>query len=179
MPNWCNNIVTLRHKDPAMIERVIKGIEDNSLFHEFIPMPQQLAETAESTATPAEVYQANIEQFGYRSWYDFAAGEWGTKWDVGQEVQHERDGNTLNLSFDTAWSPPVPVFAKWVDLGFEVEAYYSEPGMCFVGSYTNEGGDDYLEYNASSLHNLRVSCPEVYIDMFGLDEWFDEEEAPE
>ena len=25
MPNWCNNFIQIRHKDPAMIERVLKA----------------------------------------------------------------------------------------------------------------------------------------------------------
>ena len=39
MPNWCNNGITLRHADSAMIDRVIKGKE--GLLMELLPLLDQ------------------------------------------------------------------------------------------------------------------------------------------
>ena len=43
MPNWCENTITLSHKDPAMIDRVVKGQE--GLLMEFLPTPKELVDT--------------------------------------------------------------------------------------------------------------------------------------
>ncbi len=77
MPNWCNNIVTLTHEDPAQIKRVVDSLQVG-LFNEFIPMPDQLRNTEMSTATPEEVYEKNVQDCGYPSWYEFAIAEWDT-----------------------------------------------------------------------------------------------------
>lgn len=175
MPNWCNNIVTLKHKDPALIKRIAEEGE-KGLFNLFVPMPEQLRNTEKSTATPDEVYQKNIEQFGYASWYEWAHDNWGTKWDACDVNITEQSENSIDLCFDTAWSPPIPFFEAMYEQGFEVEAYYSEPGMCFCGTY-QDGSDHYVEYNATSLKALRLSCPAEFIEMFSLDDWFEEEEA--
>ena len=45
MPNWCNNSVVLKHKDPAMIERARTAFNGEGLLQEFIPVPQDLRDT--------------------------------------------------------------------------------------------------------------------------------------
>jgi hypothetical protein len=49
------------------------------------------------------------------------------------------------LSFDSAWSPPIPVYEKMTEEGYEVEAKYEETGMGFEGEYTSEYGDTHWE----------------------------------
>ena len=175
MPNWCNNIATLNHEDPAMIVRIKNALE-SGLFNEFVPMPLDLSNTPVASDTAETVYQKNKEAHGYASWYDFACDKWGTKWDANCAEILDEQNNSIKLSFDTAWSPPIAFYEAMDELGFTIEAYYSETGMCFVGSYTSEGGDDYVEYDASSMKALRQSCPSYFIDMFSLEDWFDEEE---
>ena len=74
MPNYCNNIVTLTHEDPAQIKRVVDSLQFG-LFNEFIPMPDQLRDTVKGTETPQEVYAKNVQDCGYESWYEFAIAE--------------------------------------------------------------------------------------------------------
>ena len=54
------------------------------------------------------------KEYGTASWYDWNCNHWGTKWNVRiDEVEFDRvDANTLQVKFDTAWSPPVPIFEK-------------------------------------------------------------------
>ena len=177
MPNWCNNIVTLKHKDPALIKRVQDCVE-KGLFNEFVPMPQQLHDTPHSTATPQDVYAKNKAEFGYETWYDWSLDNWGTKWDACEVDVLEQTDNSIRLAFDTAWSPPIPFFEAMYEQGFEVEAYYSEPGMCFCGSF-EDGIEETIEYNATSLKMLKKTCPALFIEMFTLDDWFEEEEEAE
>ena len=45
MPNWCNNSITLRHADSAMVQRAQEALANGRLLQEFIPCPQDLIDT--------------------------------------------------------------------------------------------------------------------------------------
>lgn len=173
MPNWCNNGITLRHADPAMIDRVIKGQE--GLLMEFLPTPKELTETVagfmgEDKRAAHEAQQAaNIEKYGYKDWYDWNVANWGTKWDVNLDSVEREDANTVRASFESAWSPPTTAYEKLMELGFEVTAYYYEPGMCFVGKWEN-GEDEYYEYGGESSTTVREAIGEELDDYFGISE---------
>ena len=173
MPNWCNNGITLRHADPAMIDRVIKGQE--GLLMEFLPTPKELTETVagfmgEDKRAAHEAQQAaNIEKYGYKDWYDWNVANWGTKWDVNLDSVGREDANTVRASFESAWSPPTTAYEKLMELGFEVTAYYYEPGMCFVGKWEN-GEDEYYEYGGESSTTVREAIGEELDDYFGISE---------
>jgi hypothetical protein len=163
MPNWTNNEVTLRHKDPAMIERAVKAYQEGKFLNEFIPMPQELLEGTGD------------------GWYGWAVSKWGTKWDVGgrNEFIEQTDANTIELRFDSAWSPPIEGFNRLVEQGFEIEAFYNEFGMAFAGSYTGAGEevyDDCIEYGGWSPAQIREELPDLD-QRFGISECLEEIQA--
>jgi hypothetical protein len=163
MPNWCNNEVTLRHKDPAMIERAVKAYQEGKFLNEFIPMPQELLEGTGD------------------GWYGWAVSNWGTKWDVGgrNEFIEQPDANTIELRFDSAWSPPIEAYNQLVEMGFEIEAFYNEFGMAFAGSYTGAGEevyDDCIEYGGWSADTIREELPDLD-QRFGISECLEEIQA--
>lgn len=51
----------------------------------------------------------NISRFGHPTWYDWNIKNWGTKWDA-SSAELTQKGKVLIFEFETAWSPPVPVF---------------------------------------------------------------------
>lgn len=156
MPNWCMNDLVLKHKDPAMIDRAVAALKEGKFLNEFIPMPPELLESEE--------------------WYGWAVNNWGTKWDVDGEVLERDDPNTLYTKFDSAWSPPIQAYGRLIELGFEIEAYYNEPGMAFCGSYTGAGDeefDDYIEYSGWSADKVRTEIPELD-ERFCISEWLEE-----
>jgi hypothetical protein len=160
MPNWCNNDVTLRHKDPAMIERAVKAYQEGKFLNEFIPMPQKLLEGTGD------------------GWYNWAVSNWGPKWDVGgsNEFIEQTDANTIELRFDSAWAPPIEGFNRLVEQGFEIEAFYNEFGMAFAGSYTGAGEevyDDCIDYGGWSAAQIREELPDLD-QRFGISECLEE-----
>jgi hypothetical protein len=166
MPNWCQNSVYIEHDDLAMIDRAESAYKRHELLEEFIPVPPALKNPASSTwggensAENDKVRAENLEQYGYSSWYDYCVANWGTKWDVGGEYDTViRNGNMLILNFDSAWGPPLDAFAKLLDMGFRIRAFYWEPGMCFAGIWDN-GHDDYYEYSSVDLDDLEKTLPE-------------------
>lgn len=176
MPNWCSNQVTFRHDDSKMISRAKKAFLEGKLLEEFIPVPEDLKDSETTTNYGDSEKQAEADKLreqcrklhGYQSWYDFCVNEWGTKWDVGDpygifaESEHE-----LSLTFESAWSPPVTAYDKMLDLGFEIVAFYYEPGVAFVGKYDN-GYDDFYEYGGENSQSVREAIGEELDDMWGI-----------
>ena len=187
MPNWCNNGITLRHADPAMIDRAMNA--KNGLLMEFIPTPKPLLETTagflgdgDKQRKLEEQEAENLKVFGFKNWYDWNIANWGTKWDFDLENVDRQDPNTLTASFDSAWAPPVNAYERLCALGFEIEAFYYEPGMCFVGKFTgNEHGydDDYFEYAGQTSETVREAIGAELDDYWGISEELAQYEAEE
>jgi hypothetical protein len=173
MPNWCFNGVTLRHKDPAMIDR---AQHSEGLLMEFLPTPQALRDTvsgsvSENKRAEHEAQQArNLEQYGAKDWYDWNIANWGTKWDVTLENVDRVDEYTLNAAFDSAWSPPIEAYRRLEDMGFEIEAKFYEPGMAFVGTYDTENGEFSIDISGFTSDTVREAIGEELDDYFGISE---------
>jgi hypothetical protein len=177
MPNWCNNNLILEHDDPAMIQRAHEALERGELLQEFIPVPQELKETISGAyGDPVEQAKleaqtrANVAKYGYSNWYDFCVGEWGTKWDVGEQGCSDvhPGGTMLHASFDSAWSPPVNAYQKLEALGFRVEAMFYEGGMAFAGSYEDGNCEDF-SLEGMTADDIEQNYPELD-DCFGISE---------
>ena len=173
MPNWCNNGITLRHADPQMIERVLKGRE--GLLMEFLPTPQELLDTVagfvgeDKQAAHEAQMKSNLEKYGYTDWYNWNIANWGTKWDFALDNVERQDPNTVSAAFDSAWSPPITAYERLLELGFEIEAFYYEPGMCFVGKWV-DGEDECFEYGGRTSETVRDYIGEELDDYFGISE---------
>jgi hypothetical protein len=189
MPNWCNNNLTLQHEDPAMITRAFDALERGEFLNEFIPVPKQLQIVAGCVGDPDEQAKLeadtarNLEELGYGNWYDFCVGEWGTKWDVGQEGSSDihPDGRMLHTYFDSAWSPPVNAYEKLKDMGFTVGAMYYEPGMCYAGVW-EDGVDEYYDLSNMGADDVEQALPADLDEAFGISECireYEEENAEE
>ena len=176
MPNWCNNTLNIRHEDPAMIERAKKAFADGKFLEEFIPVPSSLhivsgrvgeKDSPEQIELEAQE-KSNLATHGYATWYDYCVNEWGTKWDIGAGDGHtaEQDANNVVFNFDSAWAPPLAAYAKLMEQGFEILAYYYEPGMAFAGRW-EDGCDDYYEYGGMTSEQIAEELPD------DLDETFD------
>jgi len=133
MPNWCANVVTIGHSDPAMIDRVRSAFEAGRLCNEFLPHPTN-------------------------EWsWDHSVNTWGTKWDVEGEISDTDEGG-VTLVFDSAWAPPIGLYAHLHSLGYEVYARYYEPGMAFAGIWT-DGRDDCYDYSGLNSSEIADALP--------------------
>jgi hypothetical protein len=183
MPNWCNNNLTLEHEDPAMIQRAFDALERGEFLSEFIPVPKDLTDTVSGFMgeDKREAHEAqmkrNLELYGYKDWYDFCVGEWGTKWDCGEQgcADIHPDGKMLHAAFDTAWAPPVNAYVKLEELGFKVNAMYYESGMAFAGAY-GDGNDEEISLEGMSADDIEQHYPEIN-EAFGISESIREYEA--
>ena len=190
MPNWCSNVVILVHEDRKMISRAVKSAQKDALLNEFVPVPQALSDTTEGSygdaleqARLTAQREGNVKTYGYASWYDFAIGEWGCKWDISNgsddyKIKKVDNGYSVKLYFDTAWAPPINFYDKLMELEFEVSAMYYEPGIGFCGQYF-EGTDDTYELSGLSSEDVRNVVPTDLDEAFGISEQMAEREAEE
>ena len=161
MPNHTDNRVILSHDDSQQIDMIynIMNTEDTPLCQTLIPMDEKLLEISG--------FSDNYEVQG---WYEWRLDNWGTKWDIYETHCNRIDANTLSMTFYTAWSPPIPVFDKLVDMGFEVNARYLDEGWMYIGEYDN--GEDWTTDNVEGVVDTR---PELDYE-FDISEYLEENE---
>ena len=118
----------------------------------------------------------NIIEEGYsNSGYNWCITNWGTKWDLSSDTSIDEDTDSiLDISFDTAWSPPVAWLEKvakdYPQLKFELK--FEEGGMAFAGYQKYIGGklvdDDYTgedkDYQAFVIEYFGYNPYEGYED---------------
>ena len=172
MPNWCRNQITIQSKDKQLIRNLRDDLEDmngKGLLHYMYPMPHELRNTTKGSNS--ETNQEFIDKYGFDNWYDWSLHNWGTKWDVDFDLKFvsfaDIDTATpLTLEFNSAWSPPLAVWQKFVDRypkgTFEVaHLQYIESGMQFCGVH------DALD-NTESVHvddyvNTAIGIPSGWL----------------
>ena len=152
MPNHTDNRVILSHADSQKIDDIynVMNTDDASLLQHIIPMNESLLDGGD--------------------WYEWRLDNWGTKWDIYETHCNRIDANTLSMTFYTAWSPPIPVFDKLVDMGFEVNARYLDEGWMYIGEYDN--GEDWTTDNVEGVVDTR---PELDYE-FDISEYLEENE---
>jgi hypothetical protein len=159
MPNWCLNNLTVEHSDPSMVDRFEAAYNRGETCNEFIPVPEDIGD----------------------GWYNFCVNNWGTKWDFGADIGTDKQpeqyalkatrvDNQVSCTFDSAWAPPVGLYEKLVELGYNVKASYFEPGMAFCGIYDN-GFDNYVEYTSKDM------IPVALWNEFNMEEFFADDEV--
>jgi hypothetical protein len=108
----------------------------NGMLNLFHPMPTELL----GTTSPSRESNADlIAKYGVDNWYDWHCNNWGTKWDVDVQdngYDSSEDEEYINLSFESAWSPPTEWLNKvaqdYPSLKFLLE--YEECGCAFKGT---------------------------------------------
>lgn len=166
MPNWCSNNVEFHNDDVAEVAKLeahLKFLDErkkgeyaeSGLFAYFLPRPPEEED----------------------SWYEWNVSNWGTKWEASIYSWTKVNDNCIEISFDTAWSPPTALYEFLAgNTEWYVTATYYEPGMAFVGS--NIGGDDdcYTIENIEELDNVPEELIEKYNIREQMEEWDDENE---
>jgi len=112
MPNWCSNIIYLKHLERSQIERAENALKRGEFMAEFFPRPES------------------------KEWYEWNVENWGTKWDVVSESIFYQ-GDILVARYESAWMPPIGFYQYLLKLGFVVRALYHEPMMEFGGIFDN------------------------------------------
>lgn len=131
MPNWCTNRLLLSHSDASKLQEFRDAFASKNTCNHYLPMPDGYLESGQ--------------------WYDWCIENWGTKWDFGSTVEmncsNMPEDLLVDVSFSSAWSPPIKLYDKLCELGYGVRAYYVEEGVGFAGIYT-DGHNSTADYCA-------------------------------
>lgn len=128
MPNWCSNKLVINFTSTEAAKKFATEVEESdSLLESLKPMPD-------------DIYQGQLgdkerEQYGDKNWYDWSLENWGTKW-IESELEVVQDGKRVELTFETAWSPPQEALVDTVPQlpGFATAVLmYCEIGTDYVG----------------------------------------------
>lgn len=158
MPNWCLNTVEFIGS-PSQVEQIRKAVEEeDGLFQSLVPMPQALEDTVNGSENAKPDWQKKNsaklkKEHGADNWYDWNINNWGTKWDAAESCIDDiaidwlnPKSSSIQISFETAWSPPTRFYDELLDKmtakgkDFSIYATYHEPGCCFMGVWSD--GDD-------------------------------------
>lgn len=80
------------------------------------------------------------ELYGHTSWYGWSIANWGTKWNSYSFRELSENDGHFEFTFETAWSPPEPIFAALADrpevegLTITIHAFDEGWNFAFVGS---------------------------------------------
>ena len=160
MPNHCHNRVTIynaydNEKSREQIAKLKAIFEDEKVFGQIIPEPDW-ANTPLLTSDnrfgtkygndgelPQYVDDGGFKRLVFRStditdqrWYDWRIQNWDTKWDAYDLTVEDEDPDQLEVTFNTAWSPPEAICNQiredYPDVS--VSWFFDEPG-CEIAGY--------------------------------------------
>ena len=155
MPNHCYNRVTIygsgndTNETRAQIAKLKKIFEDENVFGQIIPEPDWANIPLMSKDVKGLVYDrgkvgelpidgrfTSTDRQDDR-WYDWRIQNWDTKWDAYDVSILDEDLENLEVSFNTAWSPPEAIChalrEKYEDT-VAVSWFFDEPG-CEIAGY--------------------------------------------
>ena len=181
MPNWCNNTITIKGSTETIKQLWEDAQAAEGLLEAMVPSPKDMFR-----GNLGEKERQECIEKGIPNWWDWSIANWGCKWDVSTEGLefHDNGDGTAEITgwFDSPWGPPIEAYNKFCEDmdGVYLEAFYEESGMCFVGCWDSEGGDDYYDYPEATSKTIRDTVPEYLVEHFALDErlaeWEEEEE---
>ena len=148
MPNWCRNRVTVYSDNTQPIEKIKKIFEDKkNIFGQIIKEPDWRRLPNEKGEFPKlkqhfgkdgeVIFETHEFPDGKNDdrWYHWNITNWGTKWDACNVEIDYADEQQIEVTFDTAWSPPEPICERLREMFEDVNIswFYDEPGMEFAG----------------------------------------------
>lgn len=168
MPNWCVNNVYIETtpEEIAAIVEAIQSDDDRGLLHYLRPEPEHV-ENDTSGVMP--------------NWYNWRVANWGTKWEVQAEItSHSVEGGWINLSFESAWSPPVEALDYWASQSThrQFNIRYIEWGMAFCGEADNSFGNTTyaIPMTAAEVQeSIPAELDETFDISFTVAQWEEEE----
>ena len=147
MPNWCYNRVSVYSENTKDMDELFDIFNNENPFNALIPSPVWSETPNEDGELP--VLEEHKDADGKvlftthkfpksgktdDRWYDWQINNWGTKWEP-TDISVEQCDEELELTFNTAWSPPEDICRairnKYPDV--TVSWFFDEPGMEVAG----------------------------------------------
>ena len=141
MPNHCPNRVTFYSANTDDVAKLKQIFEDENTFGQIIPepdwpnTPNKDGELPVKHEDPWLTYRWSDGRQDDRG-QDWRVQNWDTKWDCYDVVVTDDDPESVEIEFNTAWSPPEAICSaireQYPDVS--VSWFYDEPG-CEIAGY--------------------------------------------
>jgi hypothetical protein len=128
MPNYCNNNL----KVSGSLKDITDFYENNMIDND-AEQRQTSKNLTFGYVVPEPKFDNKEDEEKYKKagWYEWRIENWGTKWDaITDYVDYKPENSELNISFETAWTPPI----KWLE-----KAQIRYPKLKFYLSYYEDG----------------------------------------
>lgn len=157
MPNHVYHTVQVsgdENEVKKFFENHFRPTEDNEGrlsfdFETIVEMPKELKETKFPIPDDFDEEKLNelAQKYGAANWYEWAIGNWGTKWNA---YNCDVDADVGQFIFSTAWSTPDPIFEKIAKMypNIVLDIDVVEEGGFFSGNIRIENGS--VEYNLAN-----------------------------
>jgi hypothetical protein len=145
MTNLCSNTVTFTNSKERIdeLEHLLNSENDDFLNY-YLPIPEDC-----------------------KNELVWCIDNWGTKWDVYIQNWERLSPESMELSFDSAWEPPIKFYEFMYNNGWSIEAYYSEDVINFMGKFS-DGEDNNYAYDLDVPTSYR-NIPQDVLDYAGLE----------
>jgi len=146
MPNWCMNEVSISGEEQEVakfVEECFTEVDNQQVldFDKVLPEPDYDKPKKDGTHNDGVQTKLNAP-YEHPDWYTWRNANWGTKWNLVPAKGGSVDGYSvditkdyINLTFDTAWSPPDGIYDAIGDRypTLDVNWFYREDGMQMSG----------------------------------------------
>lgn len=95
-----------------------------------------------------EKYLSNYKEHGHCNWYNWCVSNWGTKWNVLDDVDVTYDKKTdeYEINFDTAWSVPAGIVEEYSKLCSDEEFFWKYENEDYDGVHIlSKHGDEIID----------------------------------
>jgi hypothetical protein len=164
-----------RHAESSDEEEIIAKAYSNECMFDDIRTANVTDDIDEGTIKMGRQYLSNHKKYGYCTWYRWTINNWGTKWNACNVSVGEK-----SIYLDTAWSFPVPIFEKLIEICHEnnvvMSGYFCDEDYMSRNKGYFHSGDDHntegIEYlDCTDLEN--EDFKEIFINCLGED-WYEE-----
>lgn len=120
------------------INRLLNGsLNINEISNNYDSSDDKMKEKYSNIYDLGKRYVDNIKDYGFPNWYDWRIENWGTKWNVDDEVSViDIDEDNYEIRFDTAWSLPYGIMLKFSELCNDNEFHWEFQNEDFDGYHT-------------------------------------------
>jgi hypothetical protein len=189
MPNWCDNNLYISHPDKKMMKKALTAWNKGKFLSTLVPEPDYTKVKVKPTFDSSHITGKPALEFvdPEQAWWDWRVQNWGTKWDIGWDDSRDKaelsGDHDMFVNFQSAWSPPLDAYAKLVEMGYSIRAYYFEGGCAFCGKWEDGADEGYsLDFpgGESPVEWIKENIPaDIDAEMFISDSYADWEDYME
>jgi hypothetical protein len=165
MANHVRQVLTFKHLNQAdiftILDKITSQTEGESYplncyidFDKIIPEPRLESECPDDCIVNKSSHVEEDKDRPWFDWYKWHLKYWGTKW--GAYDTYTKIGKSqLTFVYSTAWSIPVPILFKILNLGYDFVFRYADESYgsnCGIWKYT--ASEHNLDQKDSDFHTL-------------------------